>query len=98
MLRHHLLLAYRSFKRYKSSFFINLVGLSTGLACAILIYLWVSDEVVVDKFNEKDARLYSTMEHRKRSTGIWSSPSSPGPMAEALAADYSEIEMTAQAT
>ncbi len=98
MLRHNLLLAYRGFKRYKSSFIINLVGLSTGLTAAILIYMWVADELTVDKFNTKDSRLYSTMEHRKRNTGVWTSSSSPGPMADALIADYAEVEMVAQAT
>ena len=31
MFRHNLLITYRNFLRYKSSFFINLIGLSTGL-------------------------------------------------------------------
>src|SRR3712207_1514659 len=43
MIRHTLLLIFRTFKRFKSSFFINLTGLSNGLACAILIYLWIND-------------------------------------------------------
>ena len=43
MLPYPLLLLYRNFKRFKSTFFINLIGLSTGLACALLIYLWISD-------------------------------------------------------
>ena len=34
MFRHNLLITYRNFLRYKSSFLINLIGLSTGLACA----------------------------------------------------------------
>ena len=54
MFRHNLLLSYRNFKRYKSSFFINLIGLSVGLASALLIFLWVNDELNVDKFHEKD--------------------------------------------
>src|SRR5687768_124862 len=43
MFRHNLLIAFRNFLRYKSSFLINLTGLSSGLACTLLIYLWVSD-------------------------------------------------------
>ena len=54
MFRHNLLLIYRNFKRYKSSFLINLTGLSTGLACTLLIYLWVNDELSVDKFHITD--------------------------------------------
>lgn len=64
MLRHNLLLIFRSLKRYKSTFFINLIGLSTGLACALLIFLWVSDELAIDKFHENNSRLYQLMEHR----------------------------------
>lgn len=52
MFRHNFLLTYRSFKRYRMSFFINLTGLSTGLACALLIYLWINNELSVDKFHE----------------------------------------------
>jgi putative ABC transport system permease protein len=92
MLRHNFLLTYRNFKRYKSSFLINLVGLSTGLACTFLIYLWVSDEMSVDKFNEKDGRLFRAMEHRVRATGIWTSPTTPGPLGEALVNDMPEVE------
>jgi hypothetical protein len=61
MLQHYFILIYRSFKRFKSTFFINLIGLSTGLASALLIYLWVHDELTMDKFHNKDNRLYMVM-------------------------------------
>src|SRR5260221_5054694 len=99
MIRHNFILTYRNFKRYKSSFFINLIGLSTGLACTFLIYLWVSDELNVDQFNDKDSRLYRAMEHRVRAeNGIWTSPTTPGPLAEALASDMPEVEYAITAT
>jgi predicted permease len=98
MFRHNLLLTYRNFKRYKSSFLINLIGLSTGLACTFLIYLWVSDELNVDRFNSKDNRLFRAMEHRVRATGIWTSPTTPGPLAEALTGDMPEVEHAITAT
>src|SRR4051812_8928104 len=98
MLRHNLLLIYRNFKRFKNSFFINLIGLSTGLACVLLIYLWVADELSVDKFNEKDDRLFRAMEHRVKSGGIWTSPTTPGPLAEALKQDMPQIEAIAATT
>src|SRR6218665_3975884 len=62
MTRHNLLITLRSFKRYKTSFIITLVGLSPGLACALIIYLWVNDELTVDHHHEKDARLYQVMQ------------------------------------
>ena len=54
MLLHNFLIVFRSLKRDKTSFFINLIGLATGLACVLLIYLWVYDELKTDKFHEKD--------------------------------------------
>src|SRR6187431_2298553 len=97
MLRHNLLIIYRNFMRFKSSFFINLIGLSTGLACVLLIYLWVTDELSVDKFNDKDDRLFRAMEHRVKADGIWTSPNTSGPTADALVEDMPEVE-TAVAT
>ncbi|MDX2246817.1 MAG: ABC transporter permease [Bacteroidia bacterium] len=63
MFRHNLLITYRSFLRNKSSFLINLIGLTSGLTCTLLIYLWVSDELSMDKFHEKDSRLYQVFEN-----------------------------------
>ena len=54
MLKHYLLLIYRNIIRSKSYFFINLIGLSAGLVCTLLIYLWVRDELRMDKFHEKE--------------------------------------------
>jgi putative ABC transport system permease protein len=98
MFKHNLLIIYRNFKRYKSSFFINLIGLSTGLACTLLIYLWVSDELSIDKFNEYDSRLFRIFEHRVRDGGVWTAYSSPGLMAETLMAEMPEVEYAASST
>ncbi len=84
MFRHNLLISFRNFKRYKTSFFINLIGLSTGLACALLIYLWVNDELHVDKFHEKDSQLYEVMANHQNSDGIQTWNGTPGLLADAL--------------
>jgi len=92
MFRHSLLLIYRNFKRFKTTFFINLTGLSTGLACTLLIYLWVNDELKVDKFHEKDSQLYRVMEHRLTDGGIRTALSAPGLLGESMAAEFPEVE------
>ena len=98
MLKHHILLTYRNFLRYKSSFFINLIGLSSGLACALLIYLWVNDELQVDKFHEKEATLYQVMEHQEYAEGLMTTSSTPGLLAETLKEEIPEIEYAATTT
>ena len=40
---HNILISMRNFTRNKTAFFINLGSLTSGLVCALLIYLWISD-------------------------------------------------------
>jgi putative ABC transport system permease protein len=90
MFQHHLLLIYRNFKRYKSSFLINLIGLSAGLTCALLIYLWVNDELQKDQFHSD--RLYQVMENEHMADGINTVDGTPGPLAEAMVMEFPEVE------
>ena len=48
MIRNYLLIAIRNLKRQKLFAFLNMFGLALGLACAILIFLYVSDELRYD--------------------------------------------------
>ena len=98
MLKHNLLIIFRNFKRSKGTFFINLIGLSTGLACALLIYLWVNDELHVDKFNKNDSRLYQVMENAKLADRITTQPYTPDLMAETMAKEIPEIKYAAAVT
>ncbi|MFD2935904.1 ABC transporter permease [Spirosoma flavum] len=92
MLKHNFLLIYRNFKRFKSTFFINLIGLSTGLACALLIYLWVNDELNVDKFHSQGSQLYQVMENDLNSNGIRTQDRTPDLLAETMAAELPEVD------
>ncbi|MDH3649918.1 MAG: ABC transporter permease, partial [Saprospiraceae bacterium] len=98
MIKHNLRLALRNFKRYKSSFLINFLGLSTGLACALLIFLWVNDELQINKFHAKDDRLYQVMEHQSYAEGLMTTTSTPGLLAETLKEEIPEVEHAATTT
>jgi predicted permease len=93
MLRHHLLIAIRNLQRHKGSFIINLVGLSTGLACAMLIYLWVHDELSFDKFHQNDKQLYQVMERSTENGNVVIHESTQGPLAAAMTKDLPELQM-----
>jgi putative ABC transport system permease protein len=58
MLRHYLVTALRAFARHKLYSFINIVGFAVGLACAILIVLYVRDELSYDKWIPGTEHLY----------------------------------------
>ena len=64
MFKTNLKIAWRNLVKDKQFTFLNVIGLSAGLACTLLIYLWVVDELSYDKFFENDAQLYQLMEHR----------------------------------
>lgn len=91
MLCNYLKITLRNLKRAKIHSIINLLGLATGIACCILILLWVQDELGYDKFHAKLDSIYevhvwqqygSTREHS------WGSVPALGP---ALQAEYPEI-------
>ncbi len=96
MLRHISLLVFRNFLRFRSVFLINLVGLSTGMACTLLIYLWVSDEWKTDRFHASDDRLYQVLENHVDAGDIRTTEATAGLLAETMKEDFAEVSMSAQ--
>lgn len=92
LLRHNLITSLRGFRRYKTSFITNLLGLSTAMTVSLFIFLWVSDEQNVDKFHEHDDRLYQVIQNRIRPDGIRTDQSTPALLANALKETIPEIE------
>lgn len=92
MLRHNFLITFRNFKRYKTSFLINITGLSTGLACVLFIYLWVADEMNVDKFYEKEGELYQFFSNLPMENEILTLEGSPLLMTKTIVEDFPEVE------
>lgn len=94
MWKHNFLLALRSFRRNRSSFVINLIGLSTGITCAVLIYFWVNSEMQMDKFHQQDQRLYKVLTNQYLPEEIQTWHSTPDMLAKALAEEIPEVEMS----
>jgi len=92
MLQHNLILTFRSYMRYKSAFFINLLGLATGLACTLLIYLWVDSELQVNQFHDKSDRIYRVVANNAGDNGISTNYATPGLLPQTLAAQFPEVE------
>lgn len=93
MFQHNLTVAFRNARKYKSAFLINLTGLSTGLASVLLIWLWVQDEMSVDKFHANDKQLYRVWKNAPLSDGgIATYDYTPGLMGRMMAEDFPEVE------
>src|SRR5215467_5962406 len=58
MFKNYFTVAFRNLWRNKLFSIINVVGLSLGLACCILIFLYTKDEVSYDRFQAKKNQLF----------------------------------------
>lgn len=91
MLVHTLLITWRNAFRNKNSFIINLAGLAIGLSVALLIYLWVNDELAIDHFHEKEVyQVMRRLTHDEGDVEIFHNNSDM--LAPALREEMPEIE------
>ena len=58
MLKNYLKIAVRNIKRNKIYSFINIAGLAIGIACCLLILLYIQDELSYDRFHKNADRIY----------------------------------------
>lgn len=96
MLRNYLKIAFRNLLRHKAFSFINIAGLAIGLACSILIMLWVQDELSFDRFHQQvnaTYRITSNLSALDVHAAV-----TPAPIAEALKSDMPEIKNTLRLT
>jgi putative ABC transport system permease protein len=95
MFKNNLKIAWRNLMKDRQFTFLNVIGLSAGLACTLLIYFWVNDELSFDKFNEKSGQIYQLMENRKYDGSLHISDESSGLLSEAVAKQAPEVEYAA---
>ena len=92
MLKNYFKIAWRSLLKDKQFTLLNVFGLSAGLACSLLIFLWVIDEISYDKFFENDERLYKLMERININGDIKQVEESSGRLAETVKQNIPEVE------
>ncbi|MCE7067123.1 ABC transporter permease [Dyadobacter sp. CY326] len=96
MLQNYFKIAWRNLVRAKGYAFINIAGLAVGMAAAMLIFLWIQNELTFDRFYPKTKRLFQVY-NRDVIAGepyVWGA--TPAPLAPALLQDYPEIEDAAR--
>ena len=92
MLKNYLKTAFRNLWKNKAFSFINIMGLALGLACSLLIMLWVSDEYKVDAFHKNGSRLYSVFERQFRDGEVNAFHGGPGIMADEMKKVLPEVQ------
>lgn len=91
MLKNYFKITLRNLLRHKGYSFINITGLAIGMACVIIIMLWVQHELTYDQFHHQPQDIYQILIENHRSEGIFTSPWLQYPLARALKEEYPEI-------
>jgi len=92
MLRSYFLVAVRSLRRHAGFTILNILGLAAGLACAILIGLWVDDELSYDDFHPKAERTYRVLNTFDMPQVKATLAHGPATLAPTLASGYTRVE------
>ncbi len=97
MLNNFMKTAYRSSVRYKAYTTLNILGLILGISSSLLIFLWVQDEVSMDKFHKDGDRVYQLFRNMRQTGGVVNTTFTiPKPMADLMRSEYSEVDQVAQ--
>jgi putative ABC transport system permease protein len=91
MIKNYFKTAWRNLWRNKVFSAINILGLSTGLACCILMFLFIQHELTFDKFNVNAHTIYRLTSEAEGPNGKTNLAVTPAPWAPLMKKDYAEI-------
>lgn len=91
MITNYLKTAFRFISRNKLFSIINILGLSVGMACSILIFLWVQDELSYDQFHDKADQIYRVIMEKETDGSKEKIARTPPPVGRALKDEFPEI-------
>ncbi|MFC2156886.1 ABC transporter permease [Acidobacteriota bacterium] len=93
MLKNYIKIAIRNIFRHKGYSFINIAGLSVGMTCCILIFLWVWNEMSYDRFHTNIHELTRVVRYENSQDGtINRFAGTPRPLGPEFKENYSEIK------
>ena len=98
MLKNFIKITVRNLLKYKTYSFINIAGLAIGIACCILILLFVNDELSYDKFHNKFENIYRVALDSRIGNNEFKGAVTCAPMAEALVRDFPQVKASAKFT
>src|SRR5690349_19549289 len=92
MFKNYFKTAWRNLMKNKGFSFINITGLAIGMAAAILILLWIQNEMSRDTQYPKSDRLYLMFNRDKFSGELWAWSSTPMIMGPTIKQNYPDVE------
>jgi putative ABC transport system permease protein len=92
MLRNYLKIAYRTLLRYKAYTALNVLGLTLGLTCAILIFMMVKFHLSFDQYHSKTDRVVRIVSYFNTPDGDFYTPGVPAPLGNAARTEIAPLE------
>jgi predicted permease len=93
MILQNLKLAFRSLRKNKFFSALNIFGLSSGVAVAVLIFMWVTNEISYDSHNKNLDRIFHVISNQKYSeTNVLNTKCTPFALKNAMVNDYPEVK------
>jgi putative ABC transport system permease protein len=92
MFKNYFKIAFRNLWKNKVFSVINILGLSAGLACCILIFLFIQHELSYDKFNAQAKNIYRITSVTPSTNGNSELAVTPAPWAPLMKKDFPEIK------
>lgn len=84
MLRNYVKIALRNLWKNRSYSLINVLGLSLGITCCLVIYVFIRYELSFDSFHSQSDQTYRIVEHNRKADGVQYWSSTAYPLAEAI--------------
>ncbi len=91
MFNNYLKIALRNIFKHKGYSLINIIGLAIGIACCLLILLYVNDELSYDRYHENVDRIYRVIEEVRLEGVGEESSSMPFPTGDTLPMEYPDV-------
>jgi len=91
MLTHDIMIALRNLKRFKGFSFLNIAGLSVGITCSIMLFLFVLDELSYDRFNTRAGQTYRVFVSMSINGKGSTNAQTAAPLGPALASTFPEV-------
>ena len=99
MLKNYFKIAFRNLVKQKGYSFINIAGLATGMGVAILIGLWIWDELSYDKYHKNYGRIAQVWQNNIYNGNVQSQMANPYQMAEEIRNNFgSDFKYVLQAS
>lgn len=92
MFRNYLTTAFRNFRKNQTYLFVNIVGLSIGISCCLVVYTILKHELTFDSWHANPEELYRVVEHYAGDNGMDYAGVLPNPMPEAISKELASIK------